>query len=151
MLSFKSSLSSVEWHLHIFFWNPAYGEPLNLSSCADKNPNTKKNIVAVVFAAAFVVFIIIIIIINIIYRIYCYVTITMFETECMGQTVLLLNNTYDILVETLKHSQAVLPQYQHNCGLTCKCGYLGQYTRIIPTYLTKTFIIPVFSQKNPQL
>ena len=41
---------------------------------------------------------------------------------------------------------AVLPQYPHKCGLTRKYGYLGQYTRIIPTFLTK--IIPAFSQKS---
>ena len=34
---------------------------------------------------------------------------------------------------------AVLPQYPHKCGLTCKCGYLARYTRIIPAFLAISY------------
>ena len=46
----------------------------------------------------------------------------------------------------------MLPQYPHKCGLTRKCRYLGQYTRIIPAFLTKkNSITTAFStKKNPQ-
>ena len=145
---FTKLMESISGRSRLFVYCRVYCKHCTLKCrCADCRPfclmytvESLKNVQYTVYTLQWLQYIIL-------YSVHCTLVIVQFAlytVHCSLCTVYCTVYTLQCLQYVIQcimyiiHS--VFPTYPHKCGLTRICGYLGQNTRIIPAFPTKTRI-----------